>query len=330
MSAVLRALRVGTWPLSLLYGCAVRARNLAYDRQWRRSVGVEVRVLSVGNLTVGGVGKTPLTSWLVDRARALGLRVGVVARGYGRAPGEALNDEGQLLARRHPDLPQEQDPDRVAACRRLLARSPVDLILLDDGFQHRRLARAFDLVCLDAERPFAQGMLLPAGDLREPITGLRRAHAVVLTRAGALDPTRLAARRAAVCRAAGRELPVLFAEHEPLDIVLHPKGGSEPIGSLSGRAVELLSGIARPGAFERTVHALGAKIVGHRRCRDHHRHHPAEVVAWARGAVTRGALPLTTEKDAVKLLDMDVEFAFLRIGMRFLGREPELAEVGLS
>src|SRR5690606_11024693 len=116
--------------------------------------------------------------WVCERARALGLVPGVLARGYGRAPGARLNDEGELLAARLPGLPQEQDADRVLAGRRLLARHPVDVVVLDDGFQHRRLERDRDVVCLDAERPFADGRLLPAGDLREPRRALRRADTI--------------------------------------------------------------------------------------------------------------------------------------------------------
>src|SRR5690606_2019149 len=126
------------------------ARNAAFDRGLRRARRLPVRVVSIGNLTAGGTGKTPLVVWVCERARALGLVPGVLARGYGRAPGARLNDEGELLAARLPGLPQEQDADRVLAGRRLLARHPVDVVVLDDGFQHRRLERDRDVVCLDA------------------------------------------------------------------------------------------------------------------------------------------------------------------------------------
>src|SRR5690606_22578410 len=153
--------------LSLAYSLGTALRAAAYDRGLLRVERLDVPVVSVGNLTVGGTGKTPLVAWLVERARRAGRRPGVLARGYGRPEGATLNDEGELLAARFADLPQVQDPDRVAGGRRLCATPAVDLVILDDGFQHRRLYRDLDLVCVDAKEPFAGGLQLPAGDLRE-------------------------------------------------------------------------------------------------------------------------------------------------------------------
>ena len=166
MSVGTGVLHAGLWPLSLLYGLVTERRNAAYYRGAAATHRLDVPVVSVGNLTVGGTGKTPLVVWLVERALAAGRRPGVLARGYGRVKGAALHYEGMLLAGRFPGLPQVQDPDRVAGGRRLLARGDVDVVILDDGFQHRRLARDTDLVCVDARAPFANGLLLPAGDLR--------------------------------------------------------------------------------------------------------------------------------------------------------------------
>lgn len=330
MSAVTDVLRVGLWPLSLLFGVASSLRNLAFDRGLRKRHHLDVPVLSVGNLTVGGTGKTPLVVWLVERARALGRRPGVLARGYGQAPGAALNDEGMLLAARFPDLPQVQDPDRVAGGRRLCAEHDVDLVILDDGFQHRRLFRDFDVVCLDAVRPFDSGMLLPAGDLRERPRALRRAHAVVLTRAGGLSAEARAARAQDVRRAAGRELPVLSSEHRAVDVVALGDGSVHPVEWLRGRRVHLLSAIARPASFERTVAGLGAEVVAHEVRRDHHVHAPESVRARVAAAAADGAVVVVTEKDAVKLGSPCPGVLVLRIGMAFLDRDPMPEEVGLS
>ena len=323
-------LRASLWPFSLAFGAVAWLRGRAYDAGWLRAERLGVRVVAVGNLGVGGNGKTPLVAWLVARALQLGRRPGVLARGYGREPGATLNDEGRLLARRFPGLPQEQAPDRVAAGRRLLARHTVDVLFLDDGFQHRRLARDLDLVCLDAERPFAQGRLLPAGDLREPPSALTRADAVVMTRAGALDEATRRQRIATIHGHARRELPVWFAEHAPLDVESSSDRRCEPVATLRGREVVLLSSIARPAAFEATVVGLGARVLAHHARRDHHRHDPAAVEALARDARRRGAGLLTTEKDAVKLDAVVEPYLVLRIGLRFLGAEPEPSLVGLS
>ena len=327
---LIRALRVGTWPLSLLFQAGVGLRNLAFDRGLFATQRVAARVVSVGNLSVGGSGKTPLVAWLCAFLRGLGLRVGVVARGYGREPGATLNDEGMLLAARFPDLSQEQDGDRVAACERLIHRGALDVILLDDGFQHRRLALDVDIVCIDAASLDRPGLLFPAGDLREPRSSLRRADMVVLTRAGALDPPALARQRDRVRALARRAIPVHAAEHEALDVIDHPSKIASPPDSLRGRSVELLSAIARPKAFEATVTHLGATVCVHHRRPDHHRHGVQEVERLARDVAARGRLLLTTEKDAVKLAAVTAPFSFLRIALRFLGDAPTAAELGVA
>src|SRR5687768_6617186 len=134
-----------------------------FDAGLLRVERAAVPVISVGNLTAGGTGKTRLVHWLVAELRGRGLRPGVLSRGYGRAPGQALNDEGRMLAAAFPGLPQVQEPDRVRGARALVAASGVDVIVMDDGFQHRRLWRDLDVVCLDATSPFGGGACLPAG-----------------------------------------------------------------------------------------------------------------------------------------------------------------------
>jgi tetraacyldisaccharide 4'-kinase len=329
MSSGAGVLRAGLWPLSLAYGWISDRRNAAYDRGTAVAHSLGVPVVSVGNLTVGGTGKTPLVVWLVERALAAGRRPGVLARGYGRAKGALLNDEGMLLAGRFPDLPQVQDPDRVAGGRRLLAGGGVDLVILDDGFQHRRLARDTDLVCVDTEAPFANGLLLPAGDLRERTRGLARASAVVLTRAGSVGE---AGRRSAIARvraASGKDLPVFVTDHRPVDLALLGSSETRPLSELSGRRVHLLSAIAKPQAFESLVRTLGAEVVAHHVRRDHHVHAPDEVARVRAQAEADRAALVVTEKDAVKLGGEASGALVLRIGLEFLGGEPQPAEVGL-
>ncbi len=329
MSAATGVLRAGLWPLSLLYGWISDRRNAAYDRGTAVAHRLGVPVISVGNLTVGGTGKTPLVVWLVEKALAAGRRPGVLARGYGRAKGAPLNDEGMLLAGRFPGLPQEQDPDRVAGGRRLLARGDVDVILLDDGFQHRRLARDTDLVCIDALAPFANGLLLPAGDLRERTRALQRASAVVLTRAGSVGNAERRSTIARVRGAAGRDLPVFVTDHRPTDVAVLGTSEVQPVACLAGQRVHLLSAIAKPVAFEAMVRALGAEVVAHHVRRDHHVHAPADVARVRAGAEADGAKLVVTEKDAVKLGAEAAGALALRIGLAFLGDEPTTSEVGL-
>jgi tetraacyldisaccharide 4'-kinase len=250
----------------------------------------------------------------------------VLARGYGRAPGARLNDEGEMLQRRLPWLLQEQAPDRVAAGARLLAAG-ADVVLLDDGLQHRRLHRDRNLVCLDATLPFGNGLCLPAGDLREFRSGLRRADVLLLTRASSLPPTALRARVDRLRQLAGRSLPVHATEHAPADLVRSEDGAVLPLDALVGRKVVLLSAIARPASFLATVVGLGAEVVAEHRYRDHHRFTAAQATAAAAAAAAAGAWLVTTEKDDARLSPFAIARHVLRIELRCLDGEPPLPEL---
>ncbi|MBX3464576.1 MAG: tetraacyldisaccharide 4'-kinase [Planctomycetes bacterium] len=319
-------LRQALWPLALLYGTVAAARNWTFDSGLRAVHRLPVPVVSIGNLTVGGTGKTPAVAYVAGLAHARGRRPGVLARGYGRAAGQALNDEGAMLQRRLPWLLQQQDPDRVAAGARLVAAG-ADFVVLDDGFQHRRLHRDLDVVCLDAVRPFGNGLCLPAGDLREFRSGLARAGMLLLTRAGGLDAEQIAARTDRLRAIARRpDLAVHACEHGPSDLVAAPRGEVLPLEALRGRRVVLLSAIARPASFRATVEALGAEVRGDHRHRDHHRFRAAELAAAAAAARAADAWLLTTEKDDARLGDSELPRHVLRIELRFVGPAPAAAE----
>lgn len=327
-AAVDNPLRQALFPLGLAW-CGVAAlRHFAFDRGLLAAHRLGATVVSIGNLAVGGTGKTPAVAWLCERARAHGRRPGVLARGYGRAAGAALNDEGAMLQRRMPWLLQEQDPDRVAAGGKLVGRG-VDYVVLDDGFQHRRLRRDLDIVCLDAARPFGNGMCLPAGDLREGRAGLRRAGMVFLTRSDGLTTAELAERIARVRDLAGRAIPIFATAHAPVDLVERPSDATASLAALAGRRVALLSGIARPASFRRTVEELGAEVVADLRHPDHHRFTDAELAAAARAAQRAGAVLVTTEKDDARMPSAGPARLVLRIALRFLDGEPSPAELRL-
>ena len=321
-------LRRSLWPLSWVYGAGVMLRNAMFRLGLKKVHRLAVPVISVGNLTVGGTGKTPMVAFLVARARKLGRKPGVLARGYRREPGEELNDEGKLLRSRFPDLPQVQQPDRVAGGRRLIQEHQVDLVILDDGFQHRRLHRDRDLVLVDAMHPFPWG-LLPAGDLRELPAALRRADLVVLTRARGRTEAEIEDRRQRLCEIAGKEIPVCAASHAPSAVVSMPDEEERSPGSLSGQRVLLLSAIARPQSFEDTARELGCEVVGHVRRRDHHHHTEAELSALVQQAEAQSATLLVTEKDEAKLAGMPGRRWVLRIDLEFLFAEPSADLLGL-
>ena len=171
------------------YSLGVRWRNHRYDVGKAGVVRVEVPVISVGNLTLGGTGKTPMVEWLARWFRSHDVRVAIVSRGYGAVDG-GQNDEARELEEKLPDVPHLQDPNRAAAARVAIDELATQLIVLDDGFQHRRLGRDLDIVLIDAVEPFGYDRVFPRGMLREPLSGLRRADVIGLTRADVVNETR--------------------------------------------------------------------------------------------------------------------------------------------
>ncbi|HYE06548.1 MAG TPA: tetraacyldisaccharide 4'-kinase [Planctomycetota bacterium] len=291
MDSPLRWLATPAWAL---YRPLIGARNLAYDVGWKRSVDLGAPTIAVGNLTVGGTGKTPLVALIAAYLRDVRERnPAVLSRGYGAARGEA-NDEARMLG-----LPAFCDPDRVAAASRARAAGH-DCLILDDAFQHRRARRDLDLVLIDATRPWGakRAAVLPLGLLREPRGGLRRADALVVTRVDAVPPGEADALVADLARH-GR--PVWRCHTRPLGLAALDGGPLMPATGLSGRPVVLASGIGNPLGFERMAAALGWDVRGSLRFPDHHGYRPADVERILAEAQHHAATVVVTEKDAVKL-----------------------------
>lgn len=314
--------RLALQAASLGYGLAVRYRNLAYQNGWKPSVRASVPVVSVGNITLGGTGKTPMVEYLARFYRDAGARVALLSRGYGQSTG--LNDEGLVLDQNLPDVPHLQDPDRASLARIAVEELETQLLILDDGFQHRRLARDLDIVLLDALDPFGTGRLFPRGLLREPISSLKRARIVVLSRADLIDPPSRASIRARAENAAG---PLLWVEarHAPHSLV-DTQGRPEPLSNLSSLRIAAFCGIGNPEGFRRTLESLQITPIDFRAFPDHHPYTRSDVDAlllWT--SETRPDLVLTTQKDSVKLrLDSlgPVPLRALRIGLEPLeGRD---------
>lgn len=295
-------MRAALGAASVPYGWVVERRNRAFDRGERAAVRVGVPVISVGNLTTGGSGKTPLVVWIVRRLLDAQISPAILSRGYRAAShgSDGRNDEARELACQLPDVPHVQNPDRVAAAMEAIDALGVRALVLDDGFQHRRLARDLDVVLLDATEPFGFERLLPRGLLREPAAGLRRAGVVVLSRADMLDP----AGRAAVRRRAASLCPHgawCEVRHAPAALVdVH--GLRRPVADAAGKRVAAFCGIGNPAGFRHTLENLGARIVAWREFPDHHPYGPADAAALAAAASAAHAeLVLCTRKDLVKL-----------------------------
>lgn len=293
--------------LALIYGAALRLRNRYYGRP-STVYRAAVPVLSVGNLTVGGTGKTPLVAWLATRIADAGRAPAVVTRGYGGTVGrgpvvlsggngptlgpDACGDEPYLLASMLPGVPVVVGSDRVAGAD-AAARSGCDVVILDDGFQHRRLARDLDIVLLDAGNPFGNGRLLPAGPLRELPSALGRADVVMITRSRHEETGDDIER---VVRAHNADAPVLRAGHRRTGFF----DGAGRAAERPRRAV-VFCAIGNPGSFRSDVAAEGVEVVAFETRRDHHRYDARELRDLRGLASSLDAVLVTTEKDRVRL-----------------------------
>jgi tetraacyldisaccharide 4'-kinase len=303
-------LRVGLWPAGAVYAAAMVIRNKAYDWHWLRTEQVEVPVVSVGNLTLGGTGKTPFVAWLARWFRRQGVRVSIISRGYGAEEG-SRNDEAKALEWALPDVPHLQNPDRVMAAQTAITELETELILLDDAFQHRRLARDVDIVLLDALQPFGFGHVFPRGMLREPLRGIRRAHVVILSRANLVSEECREEIRQVVTKLHPR---AIWAEirQQPTAWV-NAAGEVQPLDSFHPGKIAAFCGIGNPEAFRRTLEGLQVDLnAGEVRLfPDHHpytREDVADLTRWAEQ--TKAQAVVCTEKDLVK------------IGLTHLGRIP--------
>lgn len=303
----------------------MRRRNRAFDTGRSEVHNVGVPVISVGNLTLGGTGKTPMVLWLARWFRDRGSRVALVSRGY-KATADSVNDEGRELEQRLPDVPHLQNPDRVAAARLAVQEFGAQLILLDDAFQHRRIARSLDIVLLDALEPFGFGHVFPRGTLREPLEGLRRANVAVLTRADMVDDVERARIHGIVERFAPN---VVWAEcrHAPQSLI-SSSGTQQPIHSLRGRRVAAFCGIGNPAGFRHTLDECGSKVIAWREFPDHYAYQPTDIEvlsSWAQGS--QAETVVCTHKDLVKLAASQLAGRPLwavTIGMEFLAGQDAL------
>jgi tetraacyldisaccharide 4'-kinase len=320
-SLIARGLRLGLRTLGLPYALVTSGRNLAYRSGWLTVHNARLPVVSIGNLSVGGTGKSPMVAWVAQWFRQRDVRVAILSRGYGQLD-SGQNDEALELELRLPDVPHLQHWDRVASAT--LAREELEMqaLVLDDGFQHRRLARDLDIVLIDATDPPSARHVLPGGLLREPLTGLRRAHVAVLTRSDQVTATELQAARASIQRIAPG-LPVLEAMHRPAELRLHPEE-SRPLDGLRGTKVLAFCGIGNPESFLNTLVTLGAEVIDSRIFADHHPYAAEDMrqlEEWTRQHAEAEAV-VCTLKDWVKLQVRRVgrvELMALTVALEFRG-----------
>ena len=287
------------WPFAFLYRGVIGARNLYYDHFPGATHHADLPVISVGNLTVGGTGKTPLVIDIARKLRHWGRRPAILTRGY-KAPAGGTADEVLEFHDALPDVPVIVSPDRVAGAAHAQHQHNADCVVLDDGFQHRRLARDLDIVLISAFEKWSRDLLLPAGRLREPPRSLRRAGVLVITRANQV-PTEQVDTLATDLQRCGPNMLVVRTGVEPADLVTQ-NGQRTPLAHLAGRRVLAVCGLGDPRTFAALLSGLGCADVGLRVFADHHRYNPADVAALDHAARREHAdLVVTTRKDWVKL-----------------------------
>ena len=351
----IRLLLWGLKQLSHLYRSATQLRLFLYDKGILRHHALGCQVISVGNLTVGGTGKTPVVEVFARELRKAGRRAAVLSRGYKktepvllkrlvdlvlvrgpRRPPRVVSDgtrllldsamsgdEPYMLASNLPDVAVLVDKDRVKSGRYAIRKLGCDTLILDDGFQYMGLKHRMEIVLVDRTNPFGNENVLPRGILREPIKNISRADFIFITKSNGTGTEALRARlrdlnpRAEIieCQHCARHLQNVYTSEQ------------KPLDYLDGLDVVVLSGIAAPAGFEREVEARGAKIVQRSRFADHHRYRQQEVIDIVnRGKRLQADAIITTEKDAVRFprLDRcDVPIFFMRVDIEILSGEED-------
>lgn len=304
-----RALPLASFPLSIGYEAILRARNRLYDSGYFRIDRLPVPVVSVGNLTLGGTGKTPAVIMLAALLKGGGYRPAVISRGYGggsRAPATIVSDgdnilatvqeagdEPVLIAAALDGVPVVTGRRRFLAGRAALERFDIDILILDDAFQHRSLHRDVDIVLVDGNHPFGNGCIFPGGPLREPVTALRRAHMVVVVDGlphGIPDE---------IGEQAGPRIPLFRARRRAKDLLDCADGTSLPLHALQGKTVAAFAGIAAPDSFRATLAPWCDRVEPFLAFPDHHAYNQKDVEAIM--AASSGRSIVTTEKDGVRL-----------------------------
>lgn len=326
----------------------ILSRVYPYILRWnliRKPEKLPLPVISIGNIVTGGTGKTPAVETAARMVKSMGYRAAILSRGYGRKPAKKTavpgvvsdgkrillgvsegGDEPQLLARNLPDVPVLVGKNRFITGSYAIKNFGVDVIILDDGFQHLQLKRDLDIAVIDSICPFGSGRLLPAGTLREPVNSLGRADILLLTHT---DAGRGLENLKKKLRSINSRAPVLESIHSPVYLRNIATGEHEELRFLKGKKVFALSSIANPEYFENMVSSLGASAAESFRFPDHHRYSQAEIKRIKRIAGEKGIESIiTTQKDAMRLegmCDSDIDFLALFVELK-ITRGKEILE----
>ena len=311
--------------IAIIYGLFMDLRILMYRLGIFRTYRMEgVRVISVGNITVGGSGKTPVAMMITRMLQEAGEKPAVVSRGYGRLSREPVQvvsdgnrlletypeagDEAVMCAENLTGIPVICSPKRMKAIRTARDTYGAKAIVMDDGFSHLSVWRDKNILLVNALDPFGNAYLLPAGPLREPLSSIERADTVIITRASAVAPEKIDEIKKKVKACTARTIPFFTCDIEPVEVIEPGGARYDAKEFLNGRETSLISGIASPGQFEAMVKALGSSPVEHFSYEDHHRFNDEELKSVLDNKSKSSTL-LTTEKDFIRMPGFVKKFA---------------------
>ena len=330
-----KSLRFFLMLASPVYAVVISLRNFLYFSRLLKTHHSNAAVISVGNITVGGTGKTPLVIWVYNKItensklKAQNCKCAILSRGY--KTDKTCSDEPAMLAKSCPQAKVVINPDRVAGAERAVNEFGANVLIMDDGFQHRRLGRDLDIVTIDATLPFGYGKMLPAGLLREPVTALKRADAVVVTRTDQQDEAELA-RLEEKLRSVNPDMKIARSIHTP--VCAKTRGGEEiGLEQLKDKKIFAFCGIANPDAFFHTIGSLGLELAGTKVYNDHYHYTNADIVEiYEQAEALEADLILSTQKDWTKTVlpasaKKDILFAYLAIELRFISGEDKITEL---
>lgn len=291
--------RVGLHLLTIPYGIAVYCRNQWFDKQSSASTEISIPVISVGNITTGGTGKTPVVMFIAQYLRQQQIRVTLVSRGYGSSDGQP-NDEALELERKLPDVPHVQNPDRIAAARMAIAEFEAQIILLDDAFQHRRIKRDLDIVLIDATCPFGYGHLLPRGLLREPLRNLKRANLIGITRVDQISAEQYHDLKKHIQRFNAKAEVVSFSH--VITGIENNSGTQQGLEHIVGKRIIAFCGIGNSQVFHDMLVQQGLDIVHFESFADHYDYQRTDIQRLVKLAeIHQTTVFVCTHKDLVKI-----------------------------
>ena len=306
---------------SLPYRILIAFRNLFYNKGLLKSYSVNIPVISVGNITSGGTGKTPTVIWLCNHLREKNLNSVILTRGYKASKGK-LTDEPAVLAKSCPDTQIVINPNRVQGAQNAISQFKPQVIIMDDGFQHRRLKRNLDIITIDATRPFGYGHLLPAGLLREPVSSVKRAHIVIITRTDQVNSEAIEKIEKKI-KKANHQITIAKTIHKNTHAVL-VGGDTLSLEQIREKKIFAFCGLGNPDAFLDQLRSLQLRLSGSKIYNDHHKYTPDDITdIYEQAKYLDAELVLTTSKDYVKTASLrkkgyDIPLAYLALKLDFI------------